>query len=207
MPNAPTVNATTPATQPIVTSQASYLHSRHLTADCNACLAGWSRGHPGWPKISIPAGGVHAGTQRLLNNFVGFFVFLDASASFDGQVESEAFTHHLLAPGPERLGALRIERIGSDAGAHRADRSFDDLRHLAILAVAAADILRWGNESRPDRCRGSLRDRLPLEGRLAVGGQLGIDLRDQPVEFVRRHMAAEFCPDPARMHRRRPHTA
>src|ERR1700684_185236 len=169
MPNAPTVNATTPATQPIVTSQASYLHSRHLTADCNACLAGWSRGRRvGRKSQSRPVYGVHA----------------DASASFDGRVESEAFAHHLLALGPKSLGALRIECIGSDAGAHRADRSFDDLRYPAILAIAAADILRRGNESRPDRCRGPLRNRLPLEGRLAVGGQLGIDLRDQRVEFV-----------------------
>src|SRR5271155_1232508 len=145
------------------------------------------------PEISIPADdGVHVGR---------------AVARFDRQVELEAFAYHLLAPGPERLGALWIERIGSDAGADRAERSFGDLRHLAILAIAAGDIFRRGDERGPDRCRGSLRDRLPLEGWLAVGSQLGIDLRDQPVEFVRRHMAAEFCPDPARMHRRRPHTA
>jgi hypothetical protein len=64
---------------------------------------------------------------------------------------------------------LRIEGVGPDAGADRADQPFGDLRHLAVLAVAAADLFGRGDEGGPDGGRGSLGDRLELEGRPALG--------------------------------------
>src|SRR5258708_35958217 len=53
---------------------------------------------------------------------------------------------------------LRIEGVRPDAGAHRADQPFGDLRHLAVLAVAAADLFGRGDEGGPDRGRCSLGD-------------------------------------------------
>src|ERR1700722_168702 len=92
---------------------------------------------------------------------------------------SEAFAHHRLAPGPQRLGVFGIEGIGPDAGAHRADRSFVDFRYLAILAVAATRSLGRRDEAGPDRRRSTLWNRLELERRLARRGELGIDLRHE----------------------------
>jgi hypothetical protein len=122
-------------------------------------------------------------------------------------VGSEAFAHHLLALGPERLGVLRIEGVGSDPGTHRADQPFGDPRHLAILAISAAELLGRGDEGGPDRSRRALRNRFPLKGRPSVGCQLGIDLRDDLVELVRRHMAAKLGLDPTWVQRDRPHPA
>src|ERR1700736_2546827 len=68
---------------------------------------------------------------------------------------SEALADQFLAPGPERLGVLRIKGVGPDAGAHRADQPFGDLRHLRVLAVAAADLFSRGDEGGPDRGRGA----------------------------------------------------
>src|ERR1700720_4773605 len=120
---------------------------------------------------------------------------------------SEAFTHHLLTLGPERLGMLRIKRIGPDAGAYRADQPFGDLGHLAILAIAAAHFLGRGNEGGPDGRRRPLRNRLPLEGWLALGRQLGVDLLYDLIEFLGIHMAAELGLDPSRVERRPPYPA
>src|ERR1700693_4160227 len=88
---------------------------------------------------------------------------------------SEAFPHYLLALGPERLGVLRIKGVGPDPGAHRTDRPIGDLRYVAVLAVAAADLFGRGDEGGPDRGRGSLGDRLDLEGRPPFGSMLGGD--------------------------------
>src|SRR6202035_4095662 len=100
---------------------------------------------------------------------------LACSTDFPPEPGLEAFAHHLFALGPERFGVLWIERVGSDAGTYRTDQPFGDLRHLAILAIATAYLLRWRHERGPDRRRGPLRDRLPLEGRRAGGCQLCID--------------------------------
>ena len=62
---------------------------------------------------------------------------------------SETFAHHLLAPGPERFGALRIEGVGPNPRAHRTDQPVRDLRHLAVLAVEAADLFGRSDEGRP----------------------------------------------------------
>src|SRR3984957_7017298 len=64
---------------------------------------------------------------------------------------SETLAHHLLAPGPERLGVLRIEGVGPDAGAHRTDQPVGDRRYLAVLAVTAADLFGRGDDGSPDR--------------------------------------------------------
>ncbi len=64
--------------------------------------------------------------------------------------ESEALAHHLLALGPERLGVLRIECVRPHALADGGDQAFGDRRHMAVLAIAAAHILGWGDERGPD---------------------------------------------------------
>jgi len=56
---------------------------------------------------------------------VGHFVGSPFDCAAGGR--SEALADQFLAPGPERLGVLRIEGVGPDAGAHRADQPFGDL--------------------------------------------------------------------------------
>jgi hypothetical protein len=80
---------------------------------------------------------------------------------------------------PVSLGHMSV-LPSSDAGGQkrsptRADQPFGDPRHLAILAVAAADLFGRDDEGGPDRGRHALGDRLELEGRPALGRQLDVD--------------------------------
>jgi hypothetical protein len=75
------------------------------------------------------------------------------------------------------------------------------------LSVAAADLFGRGDEGGPDRGRCSLGDRLELEGRPALGRQLGVDPRHGRLELAGLQMAAEPGHDSARVQRRRPHPA
>ncbi len=59
----------------------------------------------------------------------------------------ESLPHHRFAQRPQRTGPLGIERIGPDAAAH--GRVRDDLRDVAIFAIAAADLVGRRDESRP----------------------------------------------------------
>ena len=68
------------------------------------------------------------------------------------------------APWRARDRARRRERRAHGFGA------FDELRHMAVLAVAAADLVGRSDDAGPDRSRGALRDGLPAEGRQACGG-------------------------------------
>src|SRR6266404_6182475 len=77
--------------------------------------------------------------------------------------------------------------------------AFTRWRHLRVLAVAAANLFSRGDEGGPDRGRGSLGDRLELEGRPALGRQLGVDPRHGRLEFAGLQMAAELGHDSARV--------
>ena len=56
-----------------------------------------------------------------------------------GKASSEALAHHRFALGPQRPGAVRIQRVALHAGEDA--RNVDDPGHAAILAVAAADVV------------------------------------------------------------------
>src|SRR5580658_1157784 len=70
---------------------------------------------------------------------------------------------------------------------------------MAVLAVASADFIRRGNKACPDRSGRSLRDRLPLERRLAFRRQLLVHLIQQVLDLSRVHVTAEFGPDGSRV--------
>src|SRR5262245_52009749 len=71
----------------------------------------------------------------------------------------EALADELLAPGPERLRVLGIERIGAHATGYNRDRAVGDQRgHMAILAVAPADLVRRRHHARPHAGRRTLRN-------------------------------------------------
>ncbi len=84
---------------------------------------------------------------------------------------SELLADHLLAPGPKRLGAFRIERIGPHAAADIG--ALDEIGDVAVLAIAAADVFGRRDHRRPDRGGGALRHRLVAEG----GQRAGHDAR------------------------------
>jgi len=65
-------------------------------------------------------------------------------------------------------------------------------RWSEVLAVAAADIFGRGDEGGPDRGRGSLVDGLELEGRPALGRQLGVDPLHGRLELAGLQMPAEL---------------
>src|SRR5271156_1560266 len=75
----------------------------------------------------------------------------------------ETFADHFLALRPQRLGAFGIERIGLDPGP--LDGIGLDLRHMAILAIVAPDLVRLGDRGRPHGRRCALRDGLEPEVR------------------------------------------
>src|SRR4029077_7457478 len=88
--------------------------------------------------------------------------------------------HHLLAFIPERLGILRIQGISAPSLADDADDRgvSNDAADMAILEIAPADFVRRSDHGGPYRGGGSLRNRLPLVGGLALGGELLVDLLD-----------------------------
>src|SRR5438128_4901851 len=73
-------------------------------------------------------------------------------------VQRKALADEFLAPSPQRLCVLRIERVGADAG-HRV-RIVRQLPHSAVLTVAAAHIFGISDNGGPDGRRRALRHRL-----------------------------------------------
>src|SRR5271166_2614357 len=102
---------------------------------------------------------------------------------------SEPLADHLLALGPKRLGVRRIKGIGADAAAGDV-ADLGAFRHVAVLAIAAADLVGGGDDSGPDRGRGALRDGLIGEGRPARRQAGGVDLVDQLLKLLRLHVTA-----------------
>ena len=87
--------------------------------------------------------------------------------------------------------ALACSGSRADAGAHRAYRPVDHLRHLAVLAGAAAGLFGRGDEGGQHSGRGSLLYRVELEGRPVFGRQLGVDPRHGRLERAELQMAVE----------------
>jgi hypothetical protein len=81
----------------------------------------------------------------------------------------EDFANQLFALLPESLCVLSVERITAHTLADGANLRLrgDEFGDLAILTILASDFISMCNHSRPDRRRGSLRNRLELERRLA----------------------------------------
>src|SRR5579864_4556781 len=71
---------------------------------------------------------------------------------------------------------------------------------MAVLAVAAANLIRWSNYARPHGSRGALRNRFQLEGCLAFRGKLLVDLGDHRFKAADIGVAAQFGPYTARMY-------
>jgi hypothetical protein len=66
----------------------------------------------------------------------------------------------------------------------------DDVAYMAILAVFAAYLIRWCNDSRPDGSCRALRDRLPLERPFAFGSELLVHLVDHRFQTAPVHVPA-----------------
>ena len=68
---------------------------------------------------------------------------------------SEVFADHLLALAPQRVGVLRVERIGPQAFADGADFAIvgHDLADMAVFAIASADILGRRHDASPNARR------------------------------------------------------
>src|SRR5271170_5388025 len=113
----------------------------------------------------------------------------------------EPFADHFLALRPQRLGAFGIKRIGLDPGP--LDGIGLDLRHMAILAIVAPDLVRLVDRGRPHGRRCALRDGLEPEVRLARGAMGGVDPLDQRLGHLARQMAGKLGLNAARMDGRR----
>src|SRR5271169_1745893 len=96
-----------------------------------------------------------------------------------------------------------IQGIGADTTAN--SLSFNDFGDVAVLAIAAADRPGIGEAGGPQRCCCALRDTLPAEGRCSLGLS-GIDIRNQSLPDLSRHVATQLGLDTSGVHRRGPHT-
>src|ERR1700761_5731162 len=114
---------------------------------------------------------------------------------------SEGFADHLFALLPESFGILWVDGVTAhpftDWVNHSAVRNY--FADVAVLAVLRADLVRRGYEAGPDRGRGSLRDRLPLERRFAFCSELLVDLFDEVRQPRLVGVAAELGADAAGM--------
>src|SRR5271163_428584 len=104
------------------------------------------------------------------------------------------FPNHFFAFLPQGLRVVSIERIGAhafaDAADHRGVRH--DFPDMAVLAIAATDLPGRRNNTRPYGRRCPLRDRLPRERPLSLGGELMVHLFDHAFEAAPVHVPAEL---------------
>src|SRR5580700_4136075 len=110
---------------------------------------------------------------------------------------------------PEGLRRVRVERIGPHAFADTADGYVlrDQLPDVAVFAIAAADFVSGSDNTGPYRCCGSLRNGLPLKGRLALGGKLLGHLIDHALNANRVDIASQFGVYDSGMHSGSTHAA
>src|SRR5690349_7145524 len=80
------------------------------------------------------------------------------------------------------------------------------MAHVAVLAISPANLTGWCDHSRPDRSCGSLGNGLPLEGPLALGGELPVDFFDYLFHPSRLCVTAQLCPYASGMNSRGAHT-
>jgi hypothetical protein len=78
---------------------------------------------------------------------------------------------------------------------------------VTILAIASADFIRRRHDGGPYGGGCPLRNALPLEGRLAFGGELLVDLLDHALQAAGVHVAAQLGVDAAWMDGRRANAA
>ncbi len=116
---------------------------------------------------------------------------------------------HFFALLPQRLSIGWVERIGSYSfgGDCDGDVVWNDVADMAVLAVAAANFIRWSNRGGPHGSRGALRNRLQSEGCLALCGKLLVDLGDHRFKAAGIGVAGQFGPYTARMYGGGAHTA
>ena len=76
----------------------------------------------------------------------------------------------------------------------------NDVADVAILAIPAADLLGGSNDTGPHRSCGSLRNGLPLKGRLTPCCKLLIHLVDHLLDMAWVHVATKLGPYASRMH-------
>jgi hypothetical protein len=80
-----------------------------------------------------------------------------------------------------------------------------DMADVAVLAISPADLVSRSNHSGPHRSCGSLRDGLPLEGRLPLGCELLIHLVDHFLYLAGIDIAPQLRVYASRMHSRSAH--
>src|ERR1700721_1675450 len=109
--------------------------------------------------------------------------------------------HHLFTFLPERRGCGGIERISTNAFADSADDHVVryDMTDAAVLAVLAAHLVSGRDDAGPYRSRSSLRDRLPLKGRLTLCCKLLIHLLEHGRHSGRANIPTHFGLDASRM--------
>ena len=132
--------------------------------------------NPGCPQVPIPGPGI---PQILTRN----------------EESLKGLSHQFFTFPPERLGTAWIQRVTAYSFADGADGHVVryGIADVTILAITAADLLGRSNYTSPHRGCGSLRDRLPLEGRLTLCRKLPIHLLDYGL-----HLARGLCGGPAR---------
>src|SRR4030095_7568730 len=111
-----------------------------------------------------------------------------------GRVVLKRLPDEFFASLPERLSSVRIERILAHTFAYGVDGHVirNDLADVAVLAVSAADLVSWSNDTGPHRGCGSLRNRLQLEGRLTLCRKLLIHLLNPFLKFAQIDLTTQF---------------
>src|SRR5262249_481110 len=83
----------------------------------------------------------------------------------------------------------------------------NDVAHMAVCTIAAADLVSGSDDTGPHRGCGSLRNGLPLEWSLTFRLQLLIDLVHQVLNLARARIAGQLGLYCSRMHCRSAHPA
>src|ERR1700691_2685016 len=98
----------------------------------------------------------------------------------------EGLSYQLFTLAPKRFCGDWIQSVSAYAFADGTDGDIvrDDAANVAVFAVAASDLFGRGGDTRPHRGRGSLRNRLPLEGALALRLELLVDLVDHGGDLI-----------------------
>src|ERR1700722_6412276 len=97
----------------------------------------------------------------------------------------KSFANQRLALLPKCPCVLRVEGVSANAAAKAL--ALDDLREMAVLAIAAADRSGICDAGGPHRSRRALRDALPAE-RCGALGLIGIDLRNHSLHHLGGHV-------------------
>src|SRR5215469_1797985 len=154
--------------------------------------------------MRLTVSGVPVSVKLPLRSVVSFMRFL-----FSVYCCSKRFSDQFFAFLPERLGVIRVERIGTHPFTGRRDDGVvrHDVPDLAVRAIPASDLFSASDHTRPDRSCRSLGNRLPFEGSAALRSQLLVEPINHTPQLCRIHIAAEFSLYDSRMDGRRAHAS